>query len=123
MTFDRAWSNATWEDLNSGLNAHFPFSSLVKVMAGLLSDILSCYSIGSAVRNRRSRGRARGLCTCYGPPDSRTAVFGGDESGGFLDWLIDELDAGRQPGVGQLAAEFERRYLGRPVPQGSFWRP
>jgi hypothetical protein len=46
-------------------------------------------------------------------------VFGGDESGGLLDWLIDECDARHQPGVGQLAAEFERRYLGRPVPQGS----
>ena len=56
---------------------------------------------------------------CYGPQDSRTAVFGGDESGGLLDWLIEHLDAGHRPGVGQLAAEFERRYLGRPVPQGS----
>jgi hypothetical protein len=46
-------------------------------------------------------------------------VFGGNESGGLLDWLIDECDAGHRPGVGQLAAEFERRYLGRPVPQGS----
>ena len=46
-------------------------------------------------------------------------MFGGDESGGLLDWLIDECDAGHRPGVGRLAAEFERRYLGRPVPQGS----
>ncbi len=46
-------------------------------------------------------------------------MFGGNESGGLLDWLIDECDAGHRPGVGQLAAEFERRYLGRPVPQGS----
>ncbi len=46
-------------------------------------------------------------------------MFGGDESGGLLDWLIEHLDAGHRPGVGQLAAEFERRYLGRPVPQGS----
>ncbi len=104
-----------------GVNASFQFSALGKVGAGLLSDILSCYSMGNAVRNRRGRwrGRARGLCTCYGPPDSRTAVFGGDESGGLLDWLIDECDAQRRPGVGQLAAEFERRCLGRPVPQGS----
>ncbi len=101
-----------------GVNASFPFSPLGKVMSGLMSDILSCYSIGSAVRNRRWRS-VRGLCTCYGPPDSRTAVFGGDESGGLLDWLIDECDARHRPGVGQLAAEFERRYLGRPVPQGS----
>jgi hypothetical protein len=101
-----------------GVNASFPFSPLGKVMSGLMSDILSCYSIGSAVRNRRWRS-VRGLCTCYGPPDSRTAVFGGDKSGGLLDWLIDECDAGHRPGVGQLAAEFERRYLGRPVPQGS----
>jgi hypothetical protein len=46
-------------------------------------------------------------------------VFGGNNSDGFLDWLIDECEARRRPGVGQLAAEFERRYLGRPVPQGS----
>ncbi len=104
-----------------GVNASFSLSPLGKVGAGLLSDILSCYSIGSAVRNRRGRGRgrARGLCTCYGPPDSRTAVFGGDESGGLLHWLIDECDAGHRPGDGQLAAEFERRYLGRPVQEGS----
>ncbi len=47
------------------------------------------------------------------------AVFGGNSSGGFLDWLIEELDAGRRPSVGQLAAEFEARHLGRSGQQGS----
>ncbi len=57
VAFGRLFGHA--EDPNSGLNASFPFSSLGKVMSGLLSYILSCYSIGSAVRNRRW-GRARG---------------------------------------------------------------
>jgi hypothetical protein len=42
-------------------------------------------------------------------------VFGGNFSDGFLDWLIEECHEERQPSIGQLAAEFEARFLGRPA--------
>lgn len=45
-------------------------------------------------------------------------MFGGNFSGGFLDWLTEECEAGRRPGIGQLAAQFEARYLGHQVQLG-----